>query len=1204
MTTRLCLIVVLAALAGAARLDAQVPPDKQAEMALNAARKAYNDGNPTAARDLFKQFLQKFGGHPQATAARYGLGLALGNSPEQDFAAALEPLNQAAGDGGFADRGLVLYHLALCHRAIGSKQKDKPAADRQYADAARRFAEARDWFAAKKNDDRAGRCRCDQADAELRAGRVKEARNTVAPFEKDAAFAKNKHRPLGLYYHGLACFLDRDYTAAGRSLNQLAPFHDPAFGPHARYLVGRVLHLGGENAEASVHYDAVRADFDQLRKDAAEALKQPDRFKTDPAEKARLEAVANGPLPEYVAGAAFHGACLNYEAGKFGEALAKFLAFVKDHPSAPLVPDAKLRVGFCQVQLKQYDEAVKTLLPLPDQTPRLADQALYWLAKARVAGATAAADPTARTNLLTAAAETFRKAAEKASQLAPQDPDAKARRGDILMDLGDAQQLAGQYQPAAQTYETIWNERLLPEPRHEEALQRLAAAWGAAGDLAKSDQRCAEFAQRFPQSTLLPAVVFRTAENAYTRAAAVKADDTNRAAERKQRFAEAAKKYQEAADRFPEFERVNFARYGAGVCLAQLGNLEAAAKVLDAIPTPERNGDLAGAAYLLADCLIRLAPDRADDALAENMIREKLTAAAGLLESYVASNPKAADAPDAYLKLGLCLKRLGATLADANERTQLLNKAREVYEKLAADYPQSPQAGHARLERAKVRALLGDRAGAFRDLQRFTTGSLQQSPVAPLAALHHAALLREDNKPADAAKVLADARSKYEKDLAGDKVRFEWAHLLKYHHGVALFESQKPAEAGALFEGVVSQAKGKPLGAEAALRAGQCGIAEGRKRIEVGRQERAKPNLKPEQVAAAEKVIADGRGAVARAAARLEQWCGEFAPAMPAGESRAGMLYDAAWAYRSLADDKPAHDRAFPAYQRLIDEFPDLSLAVDARFELAELRADRGEHDVAVKLLKEALDKEPADRAPSPELLERVRLRLGGSLAAKKDYAAALAQFDIVTANAKSPHRPQALYRAGDCLFAAGDFAKAAEKLAAFRDRGELHNVPGVSDRAVVRLGQAYLAAKNWDAARQTFVTALARYGTSPAAADARYGLGWALQQQGKYDEAVGQYEQVTKLTTAEVAAKAQTQIGLCRMAQKRYADAATALMVVPYTYDYPELGYAAVLEAARAFAADGKPDQAERLLRKLLKDAPPDSEWAKAARERLGEKK
>jgi tetratricopeptide (TPR) repeat protein len=515
---------------------------------------------------------------------------------------------------------------------------------------------------------------------------------------------------------------------------------------------------------------------------------------------------------------------------------------------------------------------------------------------------------------------------------------------------------------------------------------------------------------------------------------------------------------------------------------------------------------------------------------------------------------------------------------------------------------------------------MGDRGGAMNDLRQFAGGNLQHSPVAPLALLQLATLFREQNQSAEAAKVLDEARKKYEKDLANDRERFEWAYLLKYNHGVALFESQKPSEARVILEEVINQARGKPIGAEAALRAGQCRIAEGRKQIEVGKQERAKPNLRPEQVAAADRMLNDGRGAVAQAAGQLEHRCGEFAQAMPSGEPRARMLYDAAWAYRFLAEDEvrqaheklpkgaprekvpvqPSEERTFNAYKRLIDEFADFSLAVDARFELAELRADRGEHEVAVKLLKEAIDKEPTDRAPSPDLLERVRLRLGASQFARKDYPAALNQFEAVAGNEKSTYRAQAIYRAGESLFAAGDFAKAAEKLVIFRDRGEFHNVQGVSDRAVIRLGQAYLAAKNWEPARQSFETALARYGNTPAAADARYGLGWALRQQSKFDEAIGQYEQVTKLTTSEVAAKAQTQIGLCRMAQKRFADAATALMVVPYTYDYPELGYAAVLEAARAFAEDKKTDQAERLLKKLLKDAPADSEWSKAAKERL----
>jgi tetratricopeptide (TPR) repeat protein len=145
---------------------------------------------------------------------------------------------------------------------------------------------------------------------------------------------------------------------------------------------------------------------------------------------------------------------------------------------------------------------------------------------------------------------------------------------------------------------------------------------------------------------------------------------------------------------------------------------------------------------------------------------------------------------------------------------------------------------------------------------------------------------------------------------------------------------------------------------------------------------------------------------------------------------------------------------------------------------------------------------------------------------------------------------------------------------------------------------------KEWDKSRQAFEVFLQRYGNSPFAPDARYGIGWAHQNRSKYDEAVASYQQVIAATTAEVAAKAQLQIGQCRMAQKRYAEAAAMFMVVPYTYDFPALGYAASLEAARAFAEAGQPDQAEQVLRKLLKDAPKDSEWAKAAQERLGKLK
>ena len=78
-------------------------------------------------------------------------------------------------------------------------------------------------------------------------------------------------------------------------------------------------------------FTAVLASYEHGKKAAVEALKQPDRFKNDPWEKARLEALVKGPPPDYVARRRVLRPCLNYEAGKLGEALPKFQAFAKEY---------------------------------------------------------------------------------------------------------------------------------------------------------------------------------------------------------------------------------------------------------------------------------------------------------------------------------------------------------------------------------------------------------------------------------------------------------------------------------------------------------------------------------------------------------------------------------------------------------------------------------------------------------------------------------------------------------------------------------------------------------------------------------------------------------------------------------------------------------------------------------------------------------
>jgi TolA-binding protein len=1199
------LVLASALLAGSA---AGQPPtaDQQAAQLLAAGRKAYADHNPQFAADRFREFVQKFGGHKDVHAARYGLGLALLDLPERDYTKALEALVSPANEAAFPDRPLALYYSATAHRGLGLKELEQAAGNPQkqqaangrFTEAAKAFAQARELFAKQPDAaEWAARARCDQAEMEVRVGKAKEARATAEPFAKDAALAKSPSRPLGLYYHGFACFLLDDVAAAGRSLNQLAPFEQP-FGPHARYLMGRVHQIGGENAEAAAAFDAVIATYLKQKAAAVEALKQPDRFKADPWEKARLEALVRTPPPDYVAGAAFYGGCLHYEAGKFGEALARLQAFAKDFATSPLKDDATLRAGFCLVQTKQFDEAVKVLPPLAQQVQRLSDQAYYWLGKAQVGQALNADpnNPNARTQAFQAAINSLRTAAAKSNELAASDPAAKARKADILLELADAQLLANQPREAANTYVAILGEKLLPT-RADEVLQRTIAALHLAGDIAGSEARVEEFKRLHPQSPLLPLVLFRSAENAYAKA--LEAQKGNAAAAKPQ-FAEAAKRYEEVVAKYPEFDRAGRCRFGLALCHIAADDHEKAAEVLEKIPAPERVGDLATVSYVQADCLIRTAPMKADDALADNMLREKLGNAAGLLDGFAAAYPKAAEAADALLKLGYCHKRLGIQLADPKEKGEAFQRARQTFEKLTQQYPKAPEAGAAALERAKVMALQGDKGGATNALRAFQNdGNLKQTPSAPLAAVALATLLREQNQAAQAVQVLQTARQDYEGKLAGDPQRADWVHLLRYHHGVALFESGKPAEARAAFDQVMQGAHAKPIGAEAALRGCQCQAEETKKEVEAVAKELQKPNLKPDEQKAIEAKIKAAKGKLGAVAKQFEARAETFKKDQPQSEARARMLYDAAWTHKAAGED-PA-----PAYTKLLAEFPDLAIAVEARLELAELLTDTNKADDAVKLLREALDKETSDKPTPPETLERVRLRLGAALFAKKDYAAAQGQFDAVAQNQKGPHLGQALYRSAECLLMQGKAQEAADKLKVFRDNGAFHNIAGVSDRALLRLGFALMELKQWEPARQAFETVPARYGgNNPWATDARYGAAWALQNQGRYDEAVNNYSQVAQQTRDERAGKANLQIGLCRAAQKRYDEAGKAFATVYYGYDLPDLKFAALVEHARVLVEQKQPEQAAKLLDRVVKDAPKDSEWAKAAAELLAKVK
>lgn len=745
----LCVCLLGVSIVGSA--TAQLTPDQQAEMILTSAQKAFNEKNYPFAAGRFREYLGKFPGHKDANAARFGLALSLLEAPEKDrnYAEIQQTLAPLAGDKTFSDQAAAAYRLGLSFRSQGASELLKadanPGEAPQRRETAKRFFEqsiaplsqALTAYQAQAKEpgekelspewEWVARTRCDLAEAQLRTGKVKEAQATTEPFVKDAALVRSKYKNFGRYLFAHAAFLQGDMPTAQRTLTTLHPFDSVDFGTHARYLLARTHHAADERPEALAQYEAVVEQNRKIRETAALMLKEPQRFNNDPVKRLEFETIVKQPIADHVARANFYLGVLLYEGGRFAEAKSKFQDFLKAMPNASVKADAELRVGFCQVQLKEFADAIKTLQPLTN-VPSVSDQAFLWIGKAQLGAAPDAATKFPEfKNAAQASLQSLRTANEFAKRHGD-TPDVRARRGEMLLEQGDLLLLMKESREAVNVYQGILNEKLLPE-RDEELSLRVAQAWHLAGDFNESDARCQAFFQKFPRSTLTPAAAFTFAENAFFRAAAV--EKTPPSPDRTKQLAalydETLKRMQTVLEKYPEYPKILLVRYSVGLTNYRKGDFEKAFKAWNEIPAPERAGELAHAPFLMADCVLRQTPTSlpADaDAIATGKLEEQLKTAAELLEGFVAANPKSANAPDALIKLGLCQQRRAGLFSELKEKQAALATARAVYERTIKEFPNDPHTPTAVFERAKVITQQGDVNGGMNELRKFTSGPL------------------------------------------------------------------------------------------------------------------------------------------------------------------------------------------------------------------------------------------------------------------------------------------------------------------------------------------------------------------------------------------------------------------------------------------------------------------------------------------------
>jgi TolA-binding protein len=1245
----LAAVLTVSGMAGIAEAQAKpLSPDDKAAMALTAAKSAYNEKNYPIAAERFKAFLKDFGGSKQANAARYGLGVILIEGPTPDFKAAIEDLRPASTDANLPERPYALYYLGLALRGIGNQVMDQanaktPAegaglrqqANAQYEQASQQFASAATLFAAgikpgataTTEGEWATRARCDQAEMLLRIGKNKEALAALEPVLNSPQLAQSRYKSLAHFLQGYGAFASEDYRTAMRALSELSPFNEPVIGIQAHYLLARTHQLAGERPEAATQYEAVLASYEKDKKLAQAAMKNPAKLSFE--EKTRFEALLK-ETPDYVLRTPYYFAELLVEQNKLPDAAAKFTQFIQANPKSAILNDAKLRLGICQVQLKQANEAIRVLTPLAEDA-QLGDQALLWLGRAKVASADPA-NPQQTMQSYNQAIEVFHRAAAKAAA-APKDAQAQSRRLEIMMELGDTHQLAHQYKDAGAVYAKVLSENS-PE-WNEAALEHQAVALHLGKQYKESDEACVKFIQTYPKSQSAPEVLFRHAENAYLLAVTPGGDENAR----KAMYGQAIERYQQLLAKYPDFPQLSSAKLSEATCQYQLGKFEEAGKILDTIPEGDRTGELASVPYLYADCLLRTLPPGGDDAISMARLTEQLESSIKLLTTFVSANEAAPQVPDALVKLGFSYQRMAMILAEPAEKQKAFAAARGHYLRVVSKYPNTPVFPVAVYENAKCIAAMGDPGTAINQLARFQNDPLRKAPIAPMALLRLSEFMRQQHKAPEAVTLLQKVRAQYEPELLKDPGRADWVAQIQLGEGLALKDANKPVEARAIFEAVVKNFPGKPEAIEAAWRAGQTHRDEVALKLDAARKVLDAVN-KPEELAPAVagvntnlatlRQIADAFQTQADAAAKAENT-----------DQQIRMLYEAAWTNRKVAEGEvdvarsalqqeaskkaqerlahegpgvqptqahapevalaavplqPAENKVREQYRKLLDVNADAALANDARLELAEVLASRNDNDGAIKLLKEALEKE------NPiEMTEKLKLRLGACFLAKKDAAKALAQFDSIYQNKQSAFGPQARAAMGECYALQNNWQLVAEKLIRFRDTEQYKNIAGTSDRAMLLLGQAYTQLGQWEPARQTYETLVNRFPNSPWATEGRFGLGMALQNLKQFDPAIRAYTEVVNRTGSEIGARALHQIGLCKLEEKKYPEAASALLTVVFTYDYPELAASSRCEAAQALLAMQKPAEARAQLERVVKENP-SGHWFDLAQKRLSE--
>ena len=916
---------------------------------------------------------------------------------------------------------------------------------------------------------------------------------------------------------------------------------------------------------AAEAFAAVPATFPQSKHAAGATLYQGECLVAAGDAKAALplyeKLIATYPQSELVPDARYALGAARQELGLDEAAAATFQAFLTAHAAHPHASECKLRLGLSQLRLKKYPEAAQTLA----QAAAIADfprADLALLRQAQCVGEQGQADQAAA--LYLSLPQKFPKSAHIGA--------AQTAAGKALYQAGKfaeartalAAALAGNNTAGNNT---AGNSEVAPEASYwlTKTLVKLNQAPAA---LVEADRAV----QAYAQSTLLPQLQLGRIDAIY---------------ELPDRRKETVPLYLQFAAQRPDHELAPRAAYMAALAALTLGEHAEAHKQATAFLANVKYAKHALApevTFIAAESLLLAAG--VNDAVPQAAEAEKL------YRDLLAKHPLHRHAPQSVARVGLCLylqKKYDAVVAELTPALpKLLDPALAAEARLLV--------GRAHRDAGRLPPAVASLQDALRVKPDWTR--------ADEVSLVLADSLHAQAKPAEATAELNRLLSAYPMSRLRDQAIYQLGEIAlareKFDDAVQQYEtllSQFPmstiAPRAAYGVGRAKFAKQDFAGAVTALsvvvdRFGMSDIAPRAKYVRGLSQQRLKqfqPALADLQAFLAAKPppddALDARYALAlcqmglkqpdQAAATLTTLLAEAPKYVHADK----VYYELAFAYDELKKEKEAADTR----RLLATSLGDSPLAAESWFRV-------GEYHEKAKRWTEAATAYAAGvtKAKEPELKEKLQFKLGWSHYQAEKFAEAVAAFRAqLQAFPQGAMVADGTYLAGECLFRQDKFAEALPLFARSVEQKQEKYLP----RALYRSGACAAGLKQWPASEAHYQALVTQFPKFELVSEARYGLGWAMQNQEKLPQAKQVYEQVTKETETETAAKARFMIGECAFREKKLDEAVEHFLTAALGYPYQEWQALGHFEAGRVFIELKEKEKAIDSLETVIKKFP-----------------